>query len=394
MIDLTTETPHTESIPVIEVQTKPVSFARDFLQLTPDQLEDAIFIMENCEKTQKELADLHETHKSLQDNFSELYAQQQQAVELTDQLKAQIDALAAQVQHVSYTQRPEVEDGKAGCVPIVDVQYTTPRWVRDVLDTLMNDDTLPVVGLTGPAGIGKTHGIEQWAGQHKRRVVLLNCKGQDPFAFIESQELKDGHTTRTLGILAHAVQSSNTIIVLDELDTAPNDFQSLLLGMLEVEPYRRRITTQGNGVIPVADGVRFVITANNIGMNCSSRHRGALLPPIQNRISGCGGWIAVPMPEEKPLSSLFLMKHPTVNAEYTGAVAKAVLALIKLSADGAIDADVSIRTGLGVCRNINRFGVRGAWNLALLDGIDDPTQRASATTAISRHFPDDFRPVG
>ena len=383
--------------PVDTTSSNPVkSFARDFLQLTPDEIEEAIIIMEECEKTQKELHDTKNDNKKMTEVMLRLTEESANHKHQVAALEQQIDILKSQVASGagSYTPKPVIEDGKAGAIPVLDAQYTPPKWVKDILDPLMSDESQPIVGLAGPAGIGKTHGIEQWAALHKKRVVLLNCKGQDPFAFVESQELQDGHTIRKLGVLAEAIQSPGTIIILDEIDTAPAEFQSLLLGMLEVEPFRRRLTTQGNGVIAVAEGVRFVLTMNNIGMNCSSRHRGTVLPPIQNRISGCAGWIAVPMPEEKTLASLFLNKNPTMNVQYTTAVAKAVLGLIKLAADGAVDADVSIRTGLGVCKSIQRFGVRGAWNLALLDGIDDPTQRASATTAISTHFPADFRPVG
>ncbi len=370
------------------------SFARDFLKLSPEDIEDAMRMLEECEKTDNELRALQKEHTEKMAENEERKQKLAETEHLAAVLREQMELLRASHVGGSVMAKPIIEDGKAGAIPVLDSQYTPPKWVKDTLDHLMSDETLPVVGLAGPAGIGKTHGIEQWAALHKRRVVLLNCKGQDPFAFVESQELCDGHTVRRLGILAEAIQSPGTLIILDELDTAPNEFQSLLLGMLEVEPFRRRLTTQGNGVIAVAEGVRFVLTMNNIGMNCSSRHRGAVLPPIQNRISGCAGWISVPMPEEKALASLFLTKHPTMRATYTTAVAKAILGLIKLAADGAVDADVSIRTGLGVCKSIHRFGVRGAWNLALLDGIDDPTQKASAITAISTYFPADFRPVG
>ena len=372
------------------------SFAKDFLRLTPEEMEDAILALEQSEKVESELkamtsahADLFQVHGEIHEKLSSFENERAVLNEQLALLKAQIGSGS-----IMAAARPVTEDGFEGAIPVLDTQYTPPKWARDILDHLMADESLPVVGLAGPAGIGKTHGIEQWAALHKRRVVLLNCKGQDPFAFVESQELEDGKTVRKLGVLAKAIQSPHTIIVLDEIDTAPNEFQSLLLGMLEVEPFRRRLTTQGNGMLTVADGVRFVLTMNNIGMNCSSRHRGAVLPPIQNRISGCAGWVAVPMPEEKDLAKLFITKNPTMNVQYVTAVAKAVLGLIKLAADGAVDADVSIRTGLGVCKSIHRFGVRCAWNLALLDGIDDPTQKASAITAISTHFPADFRPVG
>lgn len=371
------------------------SYATKFLKLSPEDMEIVLTIAEEGETTLANLKSEQaknitltkevDTEKAISSEFTHKVAVLEQQVEL---LRAQVGT-SQQV-----TAQPITEDGFAGEIPVLDPQYTPPLWVKNLLHPLMTDDALPVVALAGPAGIGKTHGIEQWAGINKRRVVLLNCKGQDPFAFVESQELRDGQTIRKLGVLAEAVQSPNTIIILDEIDTAPAEFQSLLLGMLEVEAFRRRLTTQGNGVIRVAPGVRFVLTMNSIGMNCGSRHRGSVLPPIQNRVSGCAGWIAVPMPDEKDLSKLFVSKNPTMQIEFVAKVAKSVLSLIKLASEGVVDADVSIRTGLGVCKSIHRFGVRGAWNLALLDGIDDPTQKASAITAISTHFTGEFRPVG
>lgn len=286
------------------------------------------------------------------------------------------------------------EEGTCGQIPAVDPVYTVPGWVSAYLDPMLSDASNPIIALTGPAGIGKTLSAEQLCARKGLRMVLLNCKGQDPFAFIESQELRNGETKRMLGILAEAIQSPNTVIVLDEIDTADPVFQSLILTMLEVEPHRRRLTTQGNGIITVAQGVRFILTLNNVGMHCSSRHRGALLPPLQNRISGCAGWVAVPMPEDSDLSRIFMNRHVTVTADYAKKIARTTLALIRLANEGAIDCDVSIRTGLGVCRSAARFGIKSAWRLALLDGIDDPTQKAAAITTISTQFPDDFKPVG
>jgi len=371
--------------------------AKSFLTLTQDELEQTVVM---CEQAEETAAKLKETSHQLENRTKEVEVLADKVRDSEHKhavLEQQVAVLTAQVGSAGQIQTfsaPITEEGKAGSIPFLDASYAVPKWVGETLAHLLTDEALPVVALTGPAGIGKTHGAEQWCARNKRRTVLLNCKGQDPYAFIESQELRDGHTTRIQGILTEAVQSPDTIIILDEIDTSPAEFQALLFGMLEVEPHRRKITTQGNGVIRVAQGVRFILTMNNIGMNCGSRHRGSVLPPIQNRVSGCAGWIQVPMPEEGDLIRILLGKNPTMAADMVRKVAKATLQLIKASADGLIDCDVSIRTGLGVCKALPRFGVKGAWGLGLLDGIDDPTQKAAAVTAICAHFPTDFKPVG
>ena len=128
------------------------------------------------------------------------------------------------------------------------------------------------VMLTGATGSGKTTYCVEVAKKLGMDYIVVNCGStQDArTSLLGYFQLKDGNTSFTPSDFIKAIQKENTLIILDELSRASDDAFNILFPILD---HRREINIEeengGERNIKVADGVRFVATAN-IGLEYSS----------------------------------------------------------------------------------------------------------------------------
>jgi len=128
------------------------------------------------------------------------------------------------------------------------------------------------VMLTGATGAGKTTYCFKIADELGMNCEVVNCGStQDArTSLLGFFQLEDGNTKFTPSNFIKAVQTENTLIVLDELSRASDDAFNILFPILD---HRREISIEEeNGdsrKVKVAKGVRFVATAN-IGLEYSS----------------------------------------------------------------------------------------------------------------------------
>lgn len=136
------------------------------------------------------------------------------------------------------------------------IDDTRQRVIESLLDTGQH------VLVSGQSGSGKTSLCNVIAKNTNRQVFIINCGStQDArSSLIGNHSLKDGNTHFNLADFAQAIQVPNALIVLDEISRASDDAINILLPVLD---FRKSIQVEEiNDVLHVADGVRFMATAN------------------------------------------------------------------------------------------------------------------------------------
>jgi MoxR-like ATPase len=127
--------------------------------------------------------------------------------------------------------------------------------------------------LVGPTGCGKTQlailAAKILSKYRDTDINIFNCGGaQDPRAtLIGNTSFKKEHGTFFhVSPFIKAVQTPNSIIVLDEITRGNHDLWNILMPVLDINQRTLRLDEQiDSPVIPVAENVCFIATAN-IGM--------------------------------------------------------------------------------------------------------------------------------
>jgi len=123
--------------------------------------------------------------------------------------------------------------------------------------------------LTGGTGCGKTTLAIEIAKELGLKPVVINCGStQDARSSLLGYfTLKDGDTVFQEADFLKAIQEENTLIILDELSRASDDAYNIIFPLLD---FRKEVHVEETGeTIKVADGVRFISTAN-VGLEYSS----------------------------------------------------------------------------------------------------------------------------
>ena len=120
--------------------------------------------------------------------------------------------------------------------------------------------------MTGPAGSGKTL-AGKYLGQVLNRPEFYFNLGatQDPRATLigNTHFAKDSGTYFSESLFVKAIQTENTIILLDELSRAHPEAWNILMTVLDPgQRYLRLDEADGAPTIKVASGVTFIATAN------------------------------------------------------------------------------------------------------------------------------------
>jgi MoxR-like ATPase len=119
--------------------------------------------------------------------------------------------------------------------------------------------------MVGPAGCGKTEAAKALPVATGRPFFYFNLGAtQDPRAtLIGNTHFKDGETTFDESAFVKAIQTENSVILLDELSRAHPEAWNILMTVLDEGQRYLRLDEDVNApTIHVASGVSFIATAN------------------------------------------------------------------------------------------------------------------------------------
>lgn len=150
---------------------------------------------------------------------------------------------------------------KTAC-PKEDEFYVHPKtWVQSLYCLNTGSNVL----LTGPSGCGKSELVKLVAGNAKRPFEAFNFGGmtEPRSSLIGNVEFTpEKGTFFSESRFVRAIQTPNTVVLLDEISRAPRDAFNILLPLLDGQRYLPLDESKENATAEVAKGVTFWATAN------------------------------------------------------------------------------------------------------------------------------------
>ena len=202
--------------------------------------------------------------------------------------------------------------------------------------------------MTGPAGCGKTMAAKAVVNSLDRPDFYFNLGAtQDPRGTLIGNthfESKKG-TYFSESHFVKAIQTPNSVILLDELSRAHPDAWNILMTVLDYgQRYLRLDESDGSDTIKVAEGVTFVATAN-IGNEYTSTR--VMDKALMDRFT----IVEMDVLGEEDEYSLLTYMFPAVDSTVLSNVAKiATLTRTESSSDTArIGSGISTRTTVELC---------------------------------------------
>ena len=202
--------------------------------------------------------------------------------------------------------------------------------------------------MTGPAGCGKTMAAKAVVNSLDRPDFYFNLGAtQDPRAtLIGNTHFDSGKGTYfQKSLFVEAIQTPNSVILLDELSRAHPDAWNILMTVLDYgQRYLRLDEKDGSETIKVADGVTFVATAN-IGNEYTSTR--VMDKALMDRFT----IVEMDVLNEDDENSLLNYMFPHVDSVLLGNVAKiATLTRTESNSETArITSGISTRTTVELC---------------------------------------------
>jgi len=214
-------------------------------------------------------------------------------------------------------------------------------WKVVVRNVMKGKNTL----LVGPSGSGKTQLVYEAAKAAKREIFYVNLGAtQDPRGTLigNTHFDKDKGTFFSQSAFVNALQTENTVILLDEISRAHPEAWNILMTVLDdKQRYLRLDEAVGSPTIKVAKGVSFIGTANIGSEYTSTRVMDRALMDRFNTVE-----IAYLTASQE--AKLVKMQHPTLDpamATSIGEILEATRAEVK-SDSSRIGTAVSTRVGL------------------------------------------------
>ena len=202
--------------------------------------------------------------------------------------------------------------------------------------------------MTGPAGCGKTMAAKSVVNSLDRPDFYFNLGAtQDPRATLIGNthfDTKKG-TFFSKSLFVEAIQTPNSVILLDELSRAHPDAWNILMTVLDYgQRYLRLDEADNSETIKVADGVTFVATAN-IGNEYTSTR--VMDKALMDRFT----IVEMDVLTEDDENSLLNYMFPNVDSVLLGNVAKiATLTRTESNSETArITSGISTRTTVELC---------------------------------------------
>jgi len=202
--------------------------------------------------------------------------------------------------------------------------------------------------MTGPAGCGKTMAAKSVVNSLDRPDFYFNLGAtQDPRSTLIGNTHFDSKkgTFFSKSLFVEAIQTPNSVILLDELSRAHPDAWNILMTVLDYgQRYLRLDEKDGSETISVADGVTFVATAN-IGNEYTSTR--VMDKALMDRFT----IVEMDVLNEDDETSLLNYMFPNVDSTLLSNVAKiATLTRTESSSDTArITSGISTRTTVELC---------------------------------------------
>ena len=141
------------------------------------------------------------------------------------------------------------------------LEMTDTKWKYLVRSAIRGKNIMMV----GPAGCGKTQAAKSLPEATDRPFFYFNLGAtQDPRAtLIGNTHFKDGETIFDKSPFVKAIETKDSIILLDELSRAHPEAWNILMTVLdEGQRYLRLDESIDSPIIEVAEGVSFIATAN------------------------------------------------------------------------------------------------------------------------------------
>ena len=202
--------------------------------------------------------------------------------------------------------------------------------------------------MTGPAGCGKTMAAKSLVNSLDRPDYYFNLGAtQDPRSTLIGNthfDSKNG-TYFAESHFVKAIQTPNSVILLDELSRAHPDAWNILMTVLDYgQRYLRIDESTGSDTIKVADGVTFVATAN-IGNEYTSTR--VMDKALMDRFT----IVEMDVLTESDETTLLGYMFPSVDSNVLSNVAKiATLTRTESNSDTArISSGISTRTTVELC---------------------------------------------
>jgi len=202
--------------------------------------------------------------------------------------------------------------------------------------------------MTGPAGCGKTMAAKSLVNSLDRPDYYFNLGAtQDPRSTLIGNthfDTKKG-TYFSQSLFVEAIQTPNSVILLDELSRAHPDAWNILMTVLDYgQRYLRLDEQTGSDTIKVADGVTFVATAN-IGNEYTSTR--VMDKALMDRFT----IVEMDVLNEADETELLNYMFPNVDSSVLTSVAKiANLTRVESKSDTArINSGISTRTTVELC---------------------------------------------
>ena len=202
--------------------------------------------------------------------------------------------------------------------------------------------------MTGPAGCGKTMAAKSVVNSLDRPDFYFNLGAtQDPRSTLIGNTHFDPNkgTFFSKSLFVEAIQTPNSVILLDELSRAHPDAWNILMTVLDYgQRYLRLDEADGSDTIKVADGVTFVATAN-IGNEYTSTR--VMDKALMDRFT----IVEMDVLSEDEENELLTYMFPNVDSTVITNVAKiASLTRSEANSDAArITSGVSTRTTVELC---------------------------------------------
>tara|TARA_R110002074_G_scaffold288778_1_gene460450 strand:+ start:336 stop:1508 length:1173 start_codon:yes stop_codon:yes gene_type:complete len=202
--------------------------------------------------------------------------------------------------------------------------------------------------MTGPAGCGKTMAAKSVVNSLDRADYYFNLGAtQDPRGTLIGNTHFDSKkgTYFSESLFVKAIQTPNSVILLDELSRAHPDAWNILMTVLDYGQRYLRLDEQDNqATIKVADGVTFVATAN-IGNEYTSTR--VMDKALMDRFT----IVEMDVLSEEDENSLLNYMFPNVDSTLLSNVAKiATLTRTESNSDTArISSGISTRTTVELC---------------------------------------------